>query len=162
MGRTGWGWGRRELYRDCGEGWWRFWMGILWMDIGLVLVIGLRWTSPSFPFFSFRKKSSSFICFFFFFFSRRRIKIFLFVLLRDIEVSIDPNIEIEKKVKWVVGWVFFIELTWLMFFPSFFLDSVVTRPCVKSEPHAGNQMPLYMRLVPPSDPNSTSAPTTNG
>lgn len=30
-----------------------------------------------------------------------RIKIFLYVLLRDMEFSIDPGIEIEKRVKWV-------------------------------------------------------------
>lgn len=30
-----------------------------------------------------------------------RVKIFLYVLLRDIEFLIDPNIEIEKKVKYV-------------------------------------------------------------
>ena len=28
-----------------------------------------------------------------------RIKIFLYVLLRDIEFSLDPGIEIEKRVK---------------------------------------------------------------
>ncbi|KAH9933274.1 cytochrome P450 [Amylocystis lapponica] len=56
-------------------------------------------------------------------FALSEIKIFLFVLLRDMEVSIDPSVEIEKRV------------------------NVVTRPCVKSEPHMGNQMPLYMRRV---------------
>ncbi|CCM00620.1 uncharacterized protein FIBRA_02656 [Fibroporia radiculosa] len=53
------------------------------------------------------------------------IKIFLFALLRDIEFSIDPSIEIDKKV------------------------NVVTRPVVKSEPHRGNQMPLRLRHIPP-------------
>ena len=31
-----------------------------------------------------------------------RIKIFLYVLLHDIDFSIDPTVEIEKKVKYVV------------------------------------------------------------
>jgi len=53
------------------------------------------------------------------------IKIFLFVLLRDIEFSIDPSLVVEKKV------------------------GIVTRPFVKSEPHLGNQMPLNMRSVEP-------------
>ena len=67
---------------------------------------GLYWLSVCvervrlFLFFLFVKKAH--LLSVFFFFSQRRIKIFLFVLLRDIEVSIDPNIEIEKKVKWVV------------------------------------------------------------
>ncbi|TFK70386.1 hypothetical protein BDN72DRAFT_543320 [Pluteus cervinus] len=50
-----------------------------------------------------------------------RIKIFLYVLLKDIEFWMDPSMVIEKKV------------------------NVVTRPYVKSEPQLGNQMPLYMR-----------------
>ncbi|KAE9402311.1 cytochrome P450 [Gymnopus androsaceus JB14] len=49
------------------------------------------------------------------------MKIFLYVLVKDIEFSIDPALVIEKKV------------------------NVVTRPFVKSEPHLGNQMPLYIR-----------------
>ena len=32
----------------------------------------------------------------------RRIKVFLFVLVRDLEFSIDPTLEIEKKVKCVL------------------------------------------------------------
>jgi hypothetical protein len=35
--------------------------------------------------------------------------------------------------------------------------SVVTRPFVKSEPELGNQMPLYIRRVPPSDESSHPA-----
>ncbi len=30
-----------------------------------------------------------------------RIKVFLFVLVRDLEFAIDPTLEIEKKVKYV-------------------------------------------------------------
>ncbi|KAI0952883.1 hypothetical protein AcW1_007249 [Taiwanofungus camphoratus] len=56
-------------------------------------------------------------------FALSEIKIFLFILLRDLEFSIDPYLEIEKK------------------------QNVVIRPCVKSEPLAGNQMPLYIRRV---------------
>ncbi|KAI0763115.1 cytochrome P450 [Trametes elegans] len=56
-------------------------------------------------------------------FALSEIKIFLYVLVRDLEFSIDPALEIEKKV------------------------NVLTRPCVKSEPHRGNQMPLYIRRV---------------
>lgn len=43
-----------------------------------------------------------------------RIKIFLFVFIRDIEFSIDPSIEIEKKVKCVLGFV--MTTTWLIAF----------------------------------------------
>jgi len=67
-------------------------------------------------------------------FAINEIKMFLFVLLRDIEFSIDPSIEIEKKV------------------------NVVTRPMVKSEPHIGNQMPLYLRHIP----SDTDISTTDG
>jgi len=60
------------------------------------------------------------------------IKIFLYVLLKDLEFSMDPSLVIEKKV------------------------NVVTRPFVKSEPHLGNQMPLLVRRASPpglsSDP----------
>jgi len=56
-------------------------------------------------------------------FALLEIKIFLYVLLRDIEFSIDPTMVIEKKV------------------------NVVTRPFVKSEPHLGNQLPLQIRPV---------------
>ncbi|KAM5533414.1 hypothetical protein V8D89_012964 [Ganoderma adspersum] len=63
-------------------------------------------------------------------FALSEIKIFLFVLLRDMEFSHDPGVEIEKKV------------------------NVVTRPCVKSEPHRGNQMPLYISRVPSCPRNS--------
>ncbi|KAI0356106.1 cytochrome P450 [Trametes cingulata] len=65
-------------------------------------------------------------------FALSEIKIFLYVLVRDLEFSIDPAIEIEKKV------------------------NVLTRPSVKSEPHRGNQMPLYIRRVP-SDIGETGA-----
>ncbi|KAF8909014.1 cytochrome P450 [Gymnopilus junonius] len=51
-------------------------------------------------------------------FALMEIKIFLYVLLKDITFSIDPETIIEKRV------------------------NVVTRPFVKSEPHLGNQMPL--------------------
>ncbi|KAH9855328.1 cytochrome P450 [Lenzites betulinus] len=60
-------------------------------------------------------------------FALNEIKIFLYVLVRDLEFSIDPAIEVEKKV------------------------NVLTRPSVKSEPHRGNQMPLYIRRVLPLD-----------
>jgi len=56
-------------------------------------------------------------------FALAEIKIFLFVLLRNIEFSIDPSLVVEKKV------------------------GVVTRPFVKSEPHLSNQMPLNIRAV---------------
>nr|BAL05157.1 cytochrome P450 [Phanerodontia chrysosporium] len=56
-------------------------------------------------------------------FAVNEIKLFLYALVRDIEFTIDPWIEIEKRV------------------------NVVTRPCVKSEPHLGNQMPLRLRRV---------------
>lgn len=35
--------------------------------------------------------------------SRLRIKTFLYVLVRDLEFSIDPAVEIEKKVKCVLS-----------------------------------------------------------
>ncbi|KAJ7465309.1 cytochrome P450 [Mycena latifolia] len=54
------------------------------------------------------------------------MKIFLYTLLKDIEFRQDPSMVIEKKV------------------------NVVTRPFVKSEPALGNQMPLYIRRVPPT------------
>ncbi|KAH9941609.1 cytochrome P450 [Epithele typhae] len=61
-------------------------------------------------------------------FALSEIKVFLYVLVRDLEFSADPAVEIEKKV------------------------NVVTRPCVKSEPERGNQMPLYVRQAsPPSE-----------
>ncbi|KAI0078237.1 cytochrome P450 [Panus rudis PR-1116 ss-1] len=60
-------------------------------------------------------------------FAINEIKIFLYVLLLDIEFSLDDGLEIEKKV------------------------NVVTRPCVKNEPHMGNQMPLRMCRVQPED-----------
>ncbi|KAI0366817.1 cytochrome P450 [Pilatotrama ljubarskyi] len=66
-------------------------------------------------------------------FALSEIKIFLYVLVRDVEFSIDPAIEIEKKV------------------------NVLTRPSVKSEPHRGNQMPLYIRRVPLLDVGETGA-----
>ncbi|KZT67097.1 cytochrome P450 [Daedalea quercina L-15889] len=56
-------------------------------------------------------------------FAINEIKIFLYVLLHDIEFSIDPTIQIEKKI------------------------NVVTRPAVRSEPHMGNQMPLNIRRI---------------
>ncbi|KAF7297700.1 Cytochrome P450 [Mycena kentingensis (nom. inval.)] len=56
------------------------------------------------------------------------MKIMLYVLLRDLEYTMDPTVVIEKKV------------------------NVVTRPFVKSEPEGGNQMPLYIRRVKPESP----------
>ncbi|KAJ7202836.1 cytochrome P450 [Mycena pura] len=53
------------------------------------------------------------------------MKIFLYVLLKDIEFAMEPSMVVEKKV------------------------NVVTRPFVKSEPELGNQMPLYIRRAPP-------------
>ncbi|KAJ7600655.1 cytochrome P450 [Mycena floridula] len=58
-------------------------------------------------------------------FSLLEIKIFLYVLIRDLEFTIDPAIVIEKKL------------------------NVVTRPIVKSEPEKGNQMPLRIRRTSP-------------
>lgn len=75
---------------------------------------------------------------------RDRIKIFLYVLLRDIEFSMDPTIEIEKKIKCVLPLVF---SRWALALTM--SCSVVTRPAVKSEPHMGNQMPLDIRRVIP-------------
>ncbi|KAA1473752.1 cytochrome P450 [Dentipellis sp. KUC8613] len=57
-------------------------------------------------------------------FALYEIKIFLYVLLRDIEFSLDEDVVIEKRV------------------------NVVTRPFVKSAPGSGNQMPLRIRVVP--------------
>ncbi|KAF8967104.1 cytochrome P450 [Flammula alnicola] len=64
------------------------------------------------------------------------IKIFLYVLVKDIEFSIDPAMVIEKKV------------------------NVVTRPFVKSEPHLGNQMPLNISRALCSASATTSKPQT--
>ncbi|KAI0642657.1 cytochrome P450 [Trametes meyenii] len=66
-------------------------------------------------------------------FALSEVKMFLYVLVRDLEFSIDPTIEIEKKV------------------------NVLTRPSVKSEPHRGNQMPLYIRRVPPEADEAADA-----
>ncbi|EMD39705.1 hypothetical protein CERSUDRAFT_112008 [Gelatoporia subvermispora B] len=57
-------------------------------------------------------------------FSLVEMKIFLFVLLRDLEFSINPSVEIEKRI------------------------NIVTRPLVKSESDKGNQMPLRIRYIP--------------
>ncbi|TFY50218.1 hypothetical protein EVG20_g11649 [Dentipellis fragilis] len=57
-------------------------------------------------------------------FALSEIKIFLYVLLRDIEFTLDDDVVIEKRV------------------------NVVTRPFVKSAPGSGNQMPLRIRVVP--------------
>ncbi|KAI3611064.1 cytochrome p450 [Moniliophthora roreri] len=54
------------------------------------------------------------------------IKIFLYLLVKDIEFSIDPGLIIEKKV------------------------NVVTRPFIKSEPDRGNEMPLWIRRASPT------------
>ncbi len=77
---------------------------------------------------------------------------FLFVLVRDLEFAIDPTLEIEKKVKYVPSWLCVVaRCSRPCLSPP---ASVVTRPCVKSEPHRGNQMPLYIRRVSsPSDPD---------
>ncbi|CAL1713461.1 unnamed protein product [Somion occarium] len=89
-------------------------------------------------------------------FAINEIKIFLYVLLRDIEFSLDEEVEIEKKVKCVVfafspsnveSHLLSLEMVTCSF-SIFFFPSVVTRPCVKSEPQLGNQMPLRMRYVP--------------
>ncbi|OCB84952.1 cytochrome P450 [Sanghuangporus baumii] len=66
-------------------------------------------------------------------FAITEIKVFLFVLLRDLDFGIDPSLVIERKV------------------------NVVTRPCVKSEPERGNQMPLLVRRVPDVLPLSPPA-----
>lgn len=73
-----------------------------------------------------------------------RIKIFLYVLLMELEFSIDPSIEVEKKVKYVSTLPSFARVA----STDYITSSVVTRPCVKSEPHMGNQMPLRLRRVP--------------
>ncbi|KIY71740.1 cytochrome P450 [Cylindrobasidium torrendii FP15055 ss-10] len=51
------------------------------------------------------------------------LKIFLYVLVTDLEFSIDPTTIIEKQV------------------------NVITRPFVKSEPALGNQLPIYIKRV---------------
>ncbi|TFK40706.1 cytochrome P450 [Crucibulum laeve] len=61
------------------------------------------------------------------------IKIFLYVLLKDMQFSIDPSMVIEKRV------------------------NVVTRPFVKSEPDSGNQMPLHISRAT----GSTSLPSVS-
>ncbi|KAK0464724.1 cytochrome P450 [Desarmillaria tabescens] len=60
-------------------------------------------------------------------FALLEIKIFLYVLLKDLEFSIDPTMVIEKRV------------------------NVVTRPFVKSEPQLGNQLPLFVHRVSRGD-----------
>jgi len=60
-------------------------------------------------------------------FAVNEIKIF-HVLIRDMEFSLDPRIEIQKHL------------------------NVVIRPCVKNEPHLGNQMLLSLRYLPPEEP----------
>ncbi|KZV68786.1 cytochrome P450 [Peniophora sp. CONT] len=57
-------------------------------------------------------------------FAMAEIKIFLCVLLRDFEFSLDEGVVIEKRV------------------------NVVTRPFVVSSPELGNQMPLRLRRIP--------------
>ncbi|KJA14310.1 hypothetical protein HYPSUDRAFT_150573 [Hypholoma sublateritium FD-334 SS-4] len=61
-------------------------------------------------------------------FALLEIKIFLFVLVKDIEFAMDPALVVEKSV------------------------NVVTRPFVKSEPHLGNQMPLNITRAPCAPP----------
>ncbi|KZP19241.1 cytochrome P450 [Athelia psychrophila] len=56
-------------------------------------------------------------------FALLEMKVFLYVLLRDLEVGIDPGLVIEKKI------------------------NVVTRPFVASEPGLGNQLPLRISRV---------------
>jgi len=56
-------------------------------------------------------------------FALTEIKIFLFVLIKDLHFELEEGVIIEKKV------------------------NVVTRPFVKSEPALGNQMPLNIRRV---------------
>lgn len=51
------------------------------------------------------------------------MKVFLYVLLRDLAVGIDPGLVVEKKI------------------------NVVTRPFVASEPEGGNQLPLRISRV---------------
>jgi hypothetical protein len=58
----------------------------------------------------------SFLCF-----MNYRMKIFLYTLIRDLEFSLPPRVEIEKRV------------------------NVVTRPVVKGEIEKGNRMPLIVR-----------------
>jgi len=70
-------------------------------------------------------------------FALSEIKVFLYVLIRDIEFAIDPSMVIEKKVN--LG---------------------TTRPFVKSEPHLGNQMPLMVRPVA-AGPSSLTPPPSH-
>jgi len=56
-------------------------------------------------------------------FALSEIKIFLYVLIKDMDFELDESVIIEKKV------------------------NVVTRPFVKSEPGLGNQMPLTIRRI---------------
>ncbi|KAI0061590.1 cytochrome P450 [Artomyces pyxidatus] len=60
-------------------------------------------------------------------FALTEIKVFLYYLLRDIEFTLDADVVIEKRV------------------------NIVTRPFVASAPELGNQMPLRIRRVPPSE-----------
>ncbi|KAI5119364.1 hypothetical protein M0805_008519 [Coniferiporia weirii] len=66
-------------------------------------------------------------------FALAEIKVFLYVLLRDLEFSINPALVIERKV------------------------NVVTRPFVKSEPERGNQMPLLVKRASQHEASSEDA-----
>lgn len=70
------------------------------------------------------------------------------MLVRDIEFLMDESIEIEKKVKYVISFPSVVLLPFLTCRRDL-PYSVVARPWVKSEPDMGNQMPLYLRRVPP-------------
>ncbi|THH12900.1 hypothetical protein EUX98_g9779, partial [Antrodiella citrinella] len=63
-------------------------------------------------------------------FAVSEIKVFLGVLVRDLEFTLVEGLVVEKKI------------------------NVVTRPWIQSEPHLGNQMPLRIRYVPPEEDDS--------
>ncbi|KAI9568323.1 cytochrome P450 [Boletus coccyginus] len=65
-------------------------------------------------------------------FALAEIKMFLFTLIRDLEFSVDPSVIIEKTF------------------------NVVARPVDKSHTNSGNNMPLFIRLVPPINNGSST------
>ena len=76
-------------------------------------------------------------------FALAEIKVFLACLLRDLEFSINDDVVIEKRVKYVP---FFRLLSQIADHKDEF--SIVTRPVLVSAPEMGNQMPLRVRRVP--------------
>lgn len=60
-------------------------------------------------------------------FALTEIQILLYVLLRDMDIFMDPAVKIEKKV------------------------NIVTRPMIQAKPELGNQMPIYVHVENSSD-----------